>query len=226
MIRTLILGLFLISARAVFAQTDGNPERWCREGFFTRDSTEFKIASVKKSPSGRLYFHEDTGEECPGSAKCRRNAYLVPGDRVVVNRVSNNFACAWFSPAKGAPTVGWLDASTLSMEPPSVVAGTQSWLGTWKYAENTIEVTSNKLAGFVNVSGRAFWRGLGDNIHIGEIDGRYRPDHGLIKYSDGDSTYDCKAELRLAGPFLIVSDNMNCGGANVSFSGIYVRRNR
>jgi hypothetical protein len=34
---------------------------------------------------------------------------------------------------------------------------------------------------------------------------------------------DCRVALKLVGDFLIVSDNSQCGGANVRFNGVYRR---
>ena len=107
---------------------------------------------------------------------------------------------------------------------PPVVAGVSGWLGDWKYGDNSISFTHNKLAGFLNVTGNAIWKGLGDNVHVGEIDGRYEPLNGVIEYSDGDGEYDCRATLRLVGNYLIVSDNLRCGGMNVTFTGVYLKR--
>ena len=65
-----------------------------------------------------------------------------------------------------------------------------------------------------------------DNVHVGEIDGRYAPENGMIKYSDGDDEYDCKMTMRLVGRYLVVADNLKCGGVNVTFSGVYTKRKK
>jgi hypothetical protein len=215
--------LALILAVPVIAQMEGNPENWCRDGFFTRDSQEFKIGKVL---TARAAFHSDEKDECPEGAACRRKAYLVRGNEVLVNRVRGSFACAWYSPAKGSPTVGWLKISDLEISSPSKANGTRDWLGEWVDGENGIEFTDNKLAGFLNVTGNASWKGLGDNVHVGEIDGRYAPENGVIKYSDGEDEYDCKMTMRLVGRYLVVSDNLKCGGVNVTFSGVYTKRKK
>jgi hypothetical protein len=36
--------------------------------------------------------------------------------------------------------------------------------------------------------------------------------------------YDCAVRLRQLGPYLFAADNQYCGGANVSFTGLYRRR--
>jgi hypothetical protein len=38
-----------------------------------------------------------------------------------------------------------------------------------------------------------------------------------------DSGADCDVTMRRRGPYLVVDDNRNCGGLNVTFEGIYVR---
>lgn len=215
--------LALILAVPAFAQIEGNPDNWCRDGFFTRDSKEFKIGIVKGT---RAYFYGDDKDICPEGAACRRKAYLVPGNEVIVNRVRGDFACAWFSPLKGLPTVGWLKVSDLAISSRARNNGTRAWLGEWVYEDNGIEFTDNKLAGFLNVTGNATWIGLNDNVHVGEIDGRYAPENGVIDYSDGDDEFDCKMTMRLLGRYLVVADNLKCGGLNVSFSGIYTKKRR
>ncbi|MBK9153789.1 MAG: hypothetical protein IPM25_06170 [Chloracidobacterium sp.] len=222
---SLILVLLLLAhAIAVSAQIAGNPENWCREGFFTRDSTEFKIGIIKKAGNSRAYFHNDDGEGCPGAASCKSKAYIINNDKVVVNREYGRFSCVWFSPVRGRPTIGWIETADLVWVKTPLTAGLSPWLGKWGYAENSISFTNNKLPGFLNVTGSAFWKGVGDNIHVGELDGRFEAKNGLLNYSDGDSEYDCKASMRLIGDFLIVTDNLNCGGVNVSFSGVYLKK--
>jgi hypothetical protein len=36
--------------------------------------------------------------------------------------------------------------------------------------------------------------------------------------------YECKVSIRKVGKYLVVADNMQCGGANVSFSGVYQKQ--
>jgi hypothetical protein len=40
----------------------------------------------------------------------------------------------------------------------------------------------------------------------------------------GDGAQGCEIDMALAGSFLVVADNHECGGHNVSFTGIYTRR--
>lgn len=216
-----IILLVLLLTVPVLAQMDGNPENWCRDGFFTRDSTDFTVAFAKGSKTKRAYFYGDEKESCPGGAGCQRKSFIVGGDEVLINRSRDGYSCAWYTARNGKPTVGWLKTSDLEFDQLFLDGSTKAWLGEWVFYENSIEFTNNKLAGFLNVTGIATWKGLGDNVHVGEIDGRYAPESGVINYSDGDGEYDCRMTIRLLGRYLIVADNLKCGGVNVTFSGVY-----
>jgi len=221
-----IIVCVLFLAASTSAQLNGNPANWCREGFFTRDSKEFSIGVVKGAKTARSYFYGDDRDDCPRAANCRQKAFVVGGDEVIVNRSFDGFSCAWYVPKKGRPTVGWIPTSDLSLRDLLPGGASKAWLGEWTYGDNGIEFTENKLPGNLNVTGNATWIGLNDNVHVGEIDGRYEPKNGVINYSDGDDEYDCKMTMRLLGSYLIVADNLKCGGVNVTFSGIYRRKGK
>jgi hypothetical protein len=225
---TRILLLCILLPASAFGQIEGNPANWCREGFFTRDSTEFKIATVRGGRSTRAYFYGDDRKDCPSGVNCRRKAFLVGGDHVLTNRSAGGFRCAWFTSPKGVATVGWIKNADLTSNGFFLDRiGVQGWLGEWVYGDNSIEFTENKLPGYLNVTGNATWVGANPgNVHVGEIDGRYEPKNGVINYSDGDDEYDCKMTMRLLGTYLIVADNLKCGGVNVTFSGVYKRKRK
>jgi len=212
--------LFLIVPAT--AQTDGNPAEWCREGFFTRDSQDFRIAVVRGDANKRSFIY--TGEASPWVQNMKPKTWVVGGDELVVNRDHKGYSCAWFISRTGRSTIGWVATSDLSFRKIAHDTSETAWLGRWTYAENEIEFTHNKVAGYLNITGSAIWKGLGDNVHIGEFDGRYEPNNGVIQYSDGADEFDCRARLQLLGRYLIVADNLKCGGVNVSFNGVYSRR--
>lgn len=216
----------LFACGAAFGQRPDPSDNTCRQGLFTQETDDFGVGVVKKQKkaAGRAYFYDDMSPNCPESASCRTKNYVVAGDTVITNRKRGDFLCAWYSPKKGWTTVGWLKASDLDFPVSRGDISERSWTGEWRYALNSITITPDKLAGFLNVAGNAIWKGLGDNVHIGELDGAFPYKGGVLEYSSGDSQYDCRATLRLVDAFLVVRDNMNCGGANVTFSGIYRRQ--
>ena len=97
----------------VFAQLDGNPENLCRNGFFPRESNDYKIARINGKKSDKIYFYGDERDDCPGGKNCRLKSYVIPGDEIIVSRTFGDYACSWFQPRKGSETVGWIRLENL-----------------------------------------------------------------------------------------------------------------
>lgn len=215
---------FILTAQ-VFAQLEGNPENFCRSGFFPRESETYKIAKIKGRQGEKVYFYGDEREDCPAGKDCRLKSYLIPNDEVIVSRTFGKFACAWFQPKKGSETVGWLETEKLVWVDCGQNPAQTAWLGEWSYYDNSIRISNGKTSDLLTVKGNAFWKGLGDNIHIGELDHKAKLSGNNLKLGEQETDqYACKVSMRLIGKYLIVSDNRNCGGANVSFSGVYLKK--
>lgn len=205
-----------------FAQLDGNPENWCRNGLFPRDSKEYSIGNIKAKKGERVYFYDDD-KNCPNDKKCQRKSYLVKGNEVLTSRTYGKYMCVWYQSKKGSEIVGWLPKDKLEFTP--MVYGIESYIGKWKFYDNDIEIQKTSDSKIFDVKGNAFWKGVGDNIHIGELDGKAEWNGDVLLYGKDDKDeYDCKVKLDLVWKYLVVSDNMNCGGANVTFSGVYVKK--
>jgi hypothetical protein len=204
-------------------EATGGPANWCRNGAFTRDSEEFGLARVKGEKGARAYFYGE-GEGCPGpAAKCRQKAYVIPGDEVLTSRTFGDWVCAWYQPARGPETVGWLPAGMLLraefVDPIPLTA----WLGTWGFYRNEVRLSRGRRAGALSVGGDATWVGVNPgNVHVGELSGEAEPSNNVLKL--GADPEDCRATLRLVGPYLLVSDNKQCGGVNVTFDGVYRKK--
>lgn len=221
--RTLALLLLLLAAlsASLMAQGTGNPENWCREGLFTHEGIEFGTGFIKVK-RGRTFFFKDDPETCPAGKNCRTRSYLVNGDTVITGRKWSGFVCAWYTSPKGGVKVGWLTESDVEFPNLLFDGSENAWVGEWRYHSNVIRIERTKTAGEFRITGDALWKGMGDNIHIGELNGTAGLKDGKIEYSDGSSEFDCKATLDLAYTgYLLVKDNANCGGMNVRFSGIY-----
>lgn len=220
-----LLTILFLSPPAVLAQLEGNPENWCRSGFFPRESENYSLATIKGKKAEKVYFYDDGEKDCPNGKNCRRKSYVIPNDEVIVSRRFAGFACAWYQPKKGAETVGWLPLDKLEFDETAAAVEKKAWTGTWSYYDNEIKIAATEKPGIFKITGNAFWKGIGDNVHIGELDGDAKLVETNLKYGEDDEDeYACRVTLRLAGKFLIVSDNLNCGGANVSFSGVYRKK--
>jgi len=219
-----IVGGFILTAQ-VFGQIEGNPENMCRNGFFPRESKDYSLAIVKGKKGEKVYFYGDEREDCPKNKNCRLKSYVVPNDEVIVSRKFGNFACVWFQPKKGSETVGWVNVDNLKLVEVKSNISIGNWVGNWEFYDNNINIIISKKRGLLGITGNAFWKGLGDNIHIGELDGEAKIVGNDLKYGEDETDeYACKVTMRLVGKYLIVSDNLNCGGANVTFSGVYRRK--
>lgn len=219
----LFVVLCCAGAAARAQEEGGNPANWCRNGAFTNGSEPFGVARVSGEKGSRVYFYNDD-EGCPGpAAKCRQKAYLIPGDEVLTARAFGDWVCAWYQPARGPETVGWLPANRLARAEHPAAPPLGSWLGTWGFYDNELRLTRGARAGSLRVAGEATWQGVNPgNVHTGELEGEAEPAAGALKL--GADPEDCLATLRLVGPYLVVSDNKRCGGHNVTFDGVYRKK--
>ncbi|HEX7956001.1 MAG TPA: hypothetical protein VF508_03610 [Pyrinomonadaceae bacterium] len=209
------------AAACAAAQGEGNPANFCRNGAFASDSAAFRLARVTGPKRSRVYFQGDE-EGCPGpAAKCRQKAYVVPGDQLLVSRTFGDWVCAWFQPARGPETVGWLPAERLGVTEPDANPRPAFWLGAWRFYDNSLTLARGKRAGALRVEGAATWVGVNPgNAHVGEVSGEAAPAGNALKIE----YEECHVTLRLVGPYLVASDNKQCGGLNVTFDGVYRRK--
>lgn len=217
-----VFSTFLFSIQ-VLAQIDGNPANWCRNGLFPREKVDFKLGTVKAKKGEKVYFYTDGREDCPSGKNCRQKSYVIANDEVIVSRTFGNYSCAWFQPKKGYETVGWILTDKLEFTP--LLQGIDAYVGKWSFYDNEIEITKTENQSVFNISGMAFWKGAGANVHTGELEGVAKWNESKLLFNDEDKDeYACKATLDLLGSYLIVSDNLNCGGANVTFAGVYTKK--
>jgi hypothetical protein len=167
---------------------------------------------------------------CPSADKaCRKTAYLRGKDRIVFDTdiVNGGYVCATYVDRRGNETTGWLPNDSIRAETVK-----PRWFGRWnRYGSAEIEITRAK-DGKAEVSGSATW-GSGAATHEGSIEGTIDPGQSVQSFAnDGDKQiafdaagqYDCAVKFNQLGRYLFVIDTGNCGGANVSFSGVYIKR--
>ena len=225
-----LLACSLLPPSPASAQLKGNPDNVCRNGYFPRESTNYRMAKIKGAAGDKIHFHGDDSERCPDDAACRLKTYVIPGDEILVSRTLAKFACSWFQPRKGTETVGWIETDRLAwqedmrredMRRPEM----RDWLGEWRAYDNVIRISTSKTAGSLAIKGDAFW-GSGDRTHTGVLEYDAKPSADQMKFGDGTDEFDCEVTMQLIGKRLIVGDNLHCGGVNVSFSGVYQRRSK
>jgi hypothetical protein len=149
--------------------------------------------------------------------------YVISNDQVIVSRTFEKFACSWFQPRKGTGTVGWIETERLAWIESKRAPAEREWLGDWRAYGNSIRIAKAKTPGELSIKGEASW-GSGAATHTGELDHSAKPSADKLNFGDGTDEYDCEVTMQLVGPYLVVGDNLHCGGANVSFSGVYQKK--
>lgn len=185
--------------------------------------------------------------ECPKpeDKSCRSNIGIKPTDSLIVSRKYKDWGCAAvLRNVKGRDGVrgyltNWVPLEKLTLQKPKLDPPVSAWVGEWLDGYYNTMVLKPDPGG-LSFEGMAQYRnpfqvGTGEDkdgdgkedmrdevsIHVGEMYGTARPKGNRLQVGQGPD--DCQINLTLVGEFLIALDNNLCGGANVSFNGIYVR---
>ena len=187
---------------------------------------------VRVKPGARRYFRRSEYERagCPArTAACTRPGYVLPSAQLVATERRGGFShVVYIAPGHTDPTDGWIENEALV----AVTWGPakpDAWLGSWQEWDNEIEIARGDGPSAFRVTGSALW-GSRDpervdrgGVHVGQIEGAATLRGGDLAYADPAEGGSCRVDMKLLGPYLLVEDNRQCGGANVSFSGIYRR---
>jgi hypothetical protein len=184
-----------------------------------------------KSP----YDDDFKADTCPAAtAACRMNAYLVSGDLVLVGKTRGAFTCVGYQTRQRSRklpgwTRGWLPSAALTPVAPST-PGPSDWLGKWDQRYAGIEIKPGGLGGRLRIEGIAAYPTARD-YHTGAIDAEVKPDKDSIAFlNDGwmpfatECDSGCRVRMHRIGDLLLVEDNGGCGGAGVTFTGLYHRK--
>ena len=123
-------------------------------------------------------------------------------------------------------TSGWIPSDRLAPLPPTPAVPTADWLGWWHQGEEVhgikndrLLITRSKTPKTLHVSGRAYWYGLNDNVHFGEVDADASAYGDTLHVVEGEDPGTCIVDLiyHPTTHTFTASDNMNCGGMNVRF---------
>lgn len=173
--------------------------------------------------------------QCPErSLLCKKGAFLLPGDQVVVSRVDGDKACAeYLSPAKSSDyeTAGWLPMDRLASKTP-----VPDWAGRWGDSETVImakpvkdrvriDAKADLQFGNGDQGGQfaALISGAESKVQFGYTPGYDGKSEKLLPYQDTSDPGVCQVKMNQLGRYLVVGDNHMCGGINVSFSRVYRR---
>ncbi|MBM3595477.1 MAG: hypothetical protein FJX31_06785 [Alphaproteobacteria bacterium] len=127
----------------------------CCNGLFTSDPP-FALAVINRTAE-RAVFQDDS-EGCQSEGKdCATKAYVVPGDTVIISRVRNGYACAFY-PSKGGGTAGWLPTRQINLTPIDARTMPERWIGS-SSSEGNPRLAITQRLGRLRVTGKAWWPG-------------------------------------------------------------------
>jgi len=231
----LFLGAILFAGSA--SAYDAEDPRNCT-GPDWNDATALVVSKVTASPRVNFvkspYDDDFKADACPAAiAACEKKSYLVTGDLVLVGATRDSFTCVSFhapSSKKQNWTSGWLPSSALTPVAPMSSPAISDWQGTWTQPGGTIEIRRGGLGGRLHIEGEMIVPGARD-VHTGVIEAEVNPTNNTIAFlDDGWLPFEtkcdsgCRVRMQRVGQWLVVEDNLGCGGAGVSFTGLYRRK--
>lgn len=173
-----------------------------------------------KSP----YDDDFTASSCPAAtAACRRKTHLVTGDLVLLGKQRGSFTCVSYQSPLAKKQIwahGWLPSAALRPVLPMPNPQTSDWIGTWYHPGGSIEIRDVK-GGKLYVEG-GMTVPTAKDFHNGDFAGEVVPKGDTIAFVD--QYEECRVRLQRVGPWLLAVDNSGCGGAGVSFTGLYRRK--
>lgn len=199
--------LMLVGASICGAQ--GLPTEPCPfpyNGWATPPGQKLLIAEVAASHATELLMPTRKPIALPADA----------GTPVLIYRKSGNWTCGYFSGRHGSGP-GWIRSEDLRVVKYSPRPDQEAWAGIWVGGEDRISIHAGKEAGTLHAEGNAQWHGGGDVVHLGHMEGTATPNGNRLHFVAGA----CTVDMTLLGRYIVASDNMGCGGANVRFEGIW-----
>jgi len=180
---------------------------------------------VKTSPGEqRARLYKKT-EPCPKDKPCgsRQKAYLVSGDVVFAGPPNRGFRCAYYGRPNGKIIAGFIPIDNLKALAEDPGMSIDFVIGTWNYENDSIGIKA-AAAGQVSGDGQATYQ-TAETVNEGSLSAQAPLAAGQkeLVFKEGNDESSCVVKLHRRGPYLVASDNNNCGGLNVSFSGIYTK---
>jgi hypothetical protein len=178
------------------------------------------MRQVKPAKGESRVYLQKAATACPASGECsqRQKAFLVEGDQVFVSKEKGGFRCAYYGTASGKLIAGFLPEDSLAPIREETLLTSGFLEGDWLDSGDEVHFKA-AANGKVHASGSATWQGL-NTVNEGEFDAESTVSGSLAAFHDDG----CEVTVRRRGNYLLLDDNSQCGGMNVRFHDIYVRR--
>jgi len=199
----------------------------CRVNVSSAEGAMFSVAAI--AGKGKVFLRSDQAP-CPTeAAACRKNGYVLPGDRVVMTHDGPApYVCVVY-PNRSGGSAGFVKRDEVSFGDGVSSAVLSNWVGTWRRGDNTIVVKA-AVGGGVSLEGDAYWpsasppeKQFPGGPNIGNFSAKAVTLATVLHVTDANSEA-CHVDLAVLGDYAVVRDDGQCGGMNVSFTGVYRRR--
>jgi hypothetical protein len=176
--------------------------------------------SFIKSP----YDDDFKAEACPADTPaCRKKSYLITGDLVLTGKTLGAFTCISYQMKAQLWSTGWLPSAALTPLAPMASPKLSDWLGAWDHPGGGVDITLGN-GGKLHIEGLMLVP-VGRTTNNGDFKSDVTPQGDTIAFTDqGGYGDECHVRMQRIGPLLMVEDNDGCGGAGVTFSGLYHRK--
>jgi hypothetical protein len=228
--RLAAIGTAFLAALSLAAAANAQASR-CE---FVEQALDGGAEAYSVAVPGRSYFRVD-GEGCPDAASCQAKSYVIGKNRVLVSKIENGWACAWYGGAT-RQTTGWLRAADLAKAPTTPTTKID-WPGDWSRDENSSISITRDAHGRMHVDASTVNTGR-PSMPSGGFSGDLLVEGASALYSDFDAKADaaykaqfpgepsppaCAARFRRVDRYLIVSDTQACNGVGATLYGVYAR---
>ena len=226
-------GLFILLASS-FAAADPGPGDCVGVDFEVQHPvTIAKIIADKP----QVHFVKNASDKaaCPAEVgDCQDNAYLVPGDLMLVGKTHGAYSCVSYQSAADRTqqwAIGWVRSTSLTPVSPTQSPSRVDWIGVWIRAGGKIAIRTGPR-GRLRISGEAVYPAA-ESVHNGVLRATVTPSNGMLQFADnGTSAFDqasadagdCLVRMQRLADLLVAQDNERCGGMMVTFTGFYRRK--
>jgi hypothetical protein len=202
----------------------------CTHVVYNDDLSNLSLGRVTAGGHAHFVLGVLDSKSCPSAApECRSPAFLLPGDAFVFDSsvTKGGLTCVAAIDRRGQERSAWLPSTRVSP-----ASSASNWTGRWKRNASAEIDIMRKSGGKAQVDGNTTW-GSGAATRDGGLSALIstaRDTQTFAIKTDGQipfekaGAYDCAVRLKQLGPYLFAADNQHCGGANVSFTGLYRRR--
>jgi hypothetical protein len=223
----LLIAVFVGSASAYEAHDPNN----CT-GVEWDDNRPVVVSMVTAHP--RINFIKSPYDDdfkataCPAVAlSCQKASYLVTGDLVLVGKTRGEFTCVDYQSPLAKQQVwinGWLPSAALTPVAPMSSPKASDWIGTWRHPGGSIEIKNGDDAK-LQVEGAMTLQTPSGDFQNGDFKARVAPQTTIAFTDEGSYGDGCHVRMQRIDVWLLVEDNGRCGGAGVTFTGLYRRGN-